>query len=151
MTGVTKHAGSWQGLNISGSTHTTATAQLNNVVLEYAGNDNSYGGQLYAENALVTVTQSLVRNGIRAGLFGWSRGRILATDTRFENNGDAAIALIYVEDYDLTMHKLVATGNGLNAVLISASNYVKGVRTWSNAGIPYVIAAPLGNTVGNNR
>ncbi len=149
ITGVSKSAGSWQGLNVSGSSTATATAQLNHVVLEYGGIDNSYGGQVYAETAWVTITNSVVRNGIRAGLFGWSKGRILASDTRFENNAGAAISLIYVADYDLTMPNLVAIGNGLNAIQINSTNYIKGNHTWNNAGIPFVLDAPVGNLAGD--
>ncbi|MCE7985885.1 MAG: hypothetical protein DYG89_32300 [Caldilinea sp. CFX5] len=147
ITGVVKNAGSWLGVRVSGSGGVTATAHLNHVLLEFGGSDNSAGGQLYAEYGLATVANSLVRNGIRAGLSGGSQGRIVATATRFENNGGAAITLLNVSDYDLVMPNLAATGNGLNAIQITSANELKGQRSW-NSTIPYVIGGALYNLAG---
>jgi hypothetical protein len=149
LTSATKSAGAWQGLSVYGSGAAPALVQLSHVTLEYGGIDNSYGGQIYAENAWVTMTHSIVRGGIRAGLFGWTRGRISAQDTRFESNASAAISLVDVAQHDLTMRNLIASGNGTNAVVINSTNYVSGTRLWQAAGIPYVIDAPIG-TLANN-
>lgn len=150
FTGVVKTAGSWFGVSVSGSGGVTATAHLNHVLLEFGGIDNSYGGQVAAEYAVVTVANSLVRNGIRAGLYGGNQGRIVASATRFENNGGAAIALLYVRDYDLLMPNLVATGNGLDAIRIDSTNYLTGQRLWDNSGIPYVIGGGIYNLAGDS-
>jgi len=69
FTGLVTTPGSWGGLAANNTAIAPAVVSLSYVTLEYGGVNGSYGAQLYADQAVVTVTHSLIRNGDSHGVY----------------------------------------------------------------------------------
>jgi hypothetical protein len=60
LTGVVTSPGSWGGISAIGTAATPAHVNLNYVTLDYGGASGSYGAQLFADQAVVSITHSLI-------------------------------------------------------------------------------------------
>ena len=94
FTGVVATPGSWGGLSANNTAPAPALVNLNYVTLDYGGIiTGSYGAQLYADQAVVTITHSLIRNGDSYGVFASTYAQVAIHDTRFISNTRSAIQL----------------------------------------------------------
>lgn len=136
FTGVVATPGSWGGISAV-ATYTPSLINLSYVTLDYGGEyDLRYGAQLYANNAVVTITHSLIRNGGSHGVYAESNARVDIHDTSFISNRRNAIQLNQPSNRDILMSGLSASDNGLNAVFIAGSTQMNGQRRWAFTGIP---------------
>ncbi|MBP6440628.1 MAG: Ig-like domain-containing protein [Caldilineaceae bacterium] len=144
FTGVVAAPGSWGGLAAHNTALAPAHVNLSYVTLEYGGGVNSsFGAQLYADQAVVTITHSLIRNGASHGVYvAFNNPQVTVHDTRFISNTGNAIQLNQPK-HDIAMSDLSASGNGVNAVYIAGSTTTNGRRQWAFPGIPFVIDAPV--------
>jgi hypothetical protein len=141
FTSVVPIPGSWGGLSAINTIISPARVNLSYVTLDYGGViTGSSGAQLYAYQAVVTITHSLIRNGDSHGVYVASNAQANIHDTSFISNTRSAIQLNQPQS-DLLMSGLSASGNGVNAVFIAGGTTMNGRRQWSNSGIPYVIDA----------
>ncbi|HZY41732.1 MAG TPA: hypothetical protein VFF59_07000, partial [Anaerolineae bacterium] len=150
FTGVVATPGSWGGLTANNTALAPARVDLTYVTLDYGGViTSSYGAQLYADQAVVTITHSLIRNGNSHGVYvAFNNPQAAIHDTRFISNTRNAIQLNQPRS-DLLMTGLSASGNGVNGVFIAGSTQMNGRRRWAYSGIPYVIDAPVIVVVGD--
>ena len=143
FTGVVATPGSWGGLWATNTAITPAHVNLSYVTLDYGGVNGSYGAQLYADQAVVTITHSLIRNGDSHGVYvAYNNPQVNIHDTSFINNTSNAIQLNQPKR-DILMSGLSASGNGVDAVFIAGTTQMNGRRQWAFTGIPYVIDAPV--------
>jgi hypothetical protein len=144
FTGVVATPGSWGGLTANNTALAPAHVNLSYVTLDYGGIiTGSYGAQLYADQAVVTITHSFIRNGTSHGVYvAYNNPQVDIHDTRFVSNTCNAIQLNQPKS-DLLMSGLSASGNGVNAVFIAGTTQMNGRRQWAFTGIPYVIDAPI--------
>ena len=141
FTGVVATPGSWGGLSANNTALAPAFVNLSYVTLDYGGViTGSTGAQLYADQAVVTITHSLIRNGDSYGVFASTNAQVDIHDTRFISNTRSAIQLNQPRR-DLLMSGLSASGNGVNAVFIAGGTTMNDRRQWANSGLPYVIDA----------
>jgi hypothetical protein len=150
FTGVNATQGSWAGISADGTLITPAQVTLNYVTLDYGGVSGSYGAEVYADHANVTINHSLIENGAGNGLYTTQNTHFDVQNTSFVGNGQNAIQLNQPK-VDLTIGGLSASGNGTNAIRLAgpASTPINGQREWSNPGIPYLVDTPIGNQVGD--
>ena len=148
LTGVVTTPGSWQGISASGSVAVPAVVNLDFVTLAYGGNNGSFGAQVYADRATVTINHSTISNGAGNGLYTTNNTAFTVNNTAFTGNGHDAIQ-IYSPTIDLTMTGLSASGNGTNGVHIIGNWTLSGQRRWANPGIPYIVDAALSNNSGD--
>ncbi len=150
FTGVITTPGSWRGiLGYSGVITSPAQVSLDYVTLEYAGLSNYYGAQVAADNADITVTHSLIRDGGGSGIYHEGDADLTVHDTRFENNGNDAIRIVSVV-HGLSLSGLNASGNGRDVVHVASTSYPQGQRRLYDPGLPYVIDAVVGNLPGDS-
>jgi hypothetical protein len=143
FTGVVATPGSWGGLAANNTIITPALVNLSYVTLEYGGVNGSYGAQLYANQAAVTITHSLIRNGDSHGVYvAYNNPQTNIHDTTFISNTRNAIQLNQPKT-DILLSGLSASSNGVNAVFIAGTTQMNGRRQWAFTGIPYVIDAPV--------
>ncbi len=141
FTGVVTTPGSWGGLSANNTAIAPAHVNLSYVTLDYGGVNGSYGAQLYADQAVVTITHSLIRNGDSHGVYiAYNNPQANIHDTSFINNTSNAIQLNQPKE-DIVMSGLSASGNGVNAVFIAGGTTIDDRRYWAFTGIPYVIDA----------
>jgi len=141
FTGVVPTPGSWGGLSANNTALAPAIVNLDYVTLDYGGViTGSYGAQLYADQAVVTITHSLIRNGDGTGVYGGYNVQVDIHDTSFISNTRSAIQLNQPR-HDILMSGLNASGNGVNAVFIAGGTTMNDRRQWAYSGIPYVIDA----------
>lgn len=142
FTGVVATPGSWGGISAL-ATVTPSLINLSYVTLDYGGVSGTYGAQLYVDQAVLTITHSLIRNGDSHGVYvAYNNPQANIHDTRFITNARNAIQLNQ-PNRDILMSGLSASGNGVNAVFIAGSTTMNGRRRWTSTGIPYVIDAPV--------
>jgi hypothetical protein len=149
FTAVTASPGSWSGIFADSVATTPALVSLSYATIEFAGIDNSYGGQVVVDHALAILDHTLIRNGKRSGVYAGSSARIDLQDTRLIGNSAEAVKLIQPES-DPKLVSLTAAGNGLNAVYIGGTTYLRGQHRWPASGLPYVIDAVFGNFSGDS-
>lgn len=135
FTGTTAQSGWWVGLYVDGSATTAAAATLDYVTI--AGGGRSAGGAtLYVEYATVNISHSTLSASSRDGLRAGPAGVVHIAGTTFTNNAQAAV--VYQDiGVDPVLANLVATGNGLDAVV--QTGMMSGNHVWENTGLPYVI------------
>jgi len=143
FTGVVATPGSWGGLSATNTAIAPAHVNLSYVTLDYGGVNGSDRAQFYTDQAVVTITHSLIRNGDSHGVYvAFNNPQANIHDTRFISNTRNAIQLNQPKS-DILMSGLSASGNGVNAVFIAGSTTMNGHRQWAFTGIPYVIDAPV--------
>lgn len=143
FTGVVAAPGSWGGLSALSTLITPSIIHLSYVTLEYGGTNSTSGAQVYAYNAVVTITHSLIRNGNGHGVYAEPNSpQVAIHNTSFISNTRNAIQLNQPKS-GILMTGLSASGNGVNAVTIAGSTTMNGQRRWAFTGIPYVINAPI--------
>lgn len=147
FTGVVATPGSWRGLSVDGSVGTPALLTLDHAVLQYGGIDGTYGAQVYADRAHISVGHSLFTNGGGDGVYGTVNTSFAISDTAFINNGRDAVFLTSVAT-DLLMTGLSASGNGTNAVVLGGTVYMHGQKRWLDPGLPFIVDAPVSNLPG---
>ena len=135
LTGVTASPGSWGGISAIGTAITPAQVNLNYVTLDYGGVSGSYGAQVYADQAVVTITHSLIRNSAGNGVYISLSSHFDAHSTNFVGNGQNAIQLNQPST-DLLMTDLTASGNGTDGVRLAGSSVWHGQHRWTFPGIP---------------
>jgi len=148
FTGVVTTPGSWGGLNIIGTVITPALASLNNVTLDYGGINGSFGAQVYADRAVVTMTHSLIRNSAGNGLYTTPLTHFDVHTTHFVSNSLNAIQLNQPTT-DLLMTDLSASGNGVDGVRVVGTTSMPGQRRWMFPGVPYIVDGPVSNVTGD--
>jgi hypothetical protein len=147
LTAVVATPGSWGGIstdNVANPAHVT----LDNVAMEYGGINGSYGAQVYADHAVISVHHSRLRDGAGNGIYTTISTQFDVQSTSFTNNGRNALQ-INSPIGDLTMSGLSATGNGTNAAHVIGPMTLHGQRRWTNPGIPYVVDGGIGNSPGD--
>jgi hypothetical protein len=94
LTGVVTTPGSWGGVSAHNTALAPATVELRYVTLDYGGVNGSYGAQLYADQAVVTVTHSLIRYGDSHGIYiAYTNPQANIHDTTFISNTSNAVQL----------------------------------------------------------
>ncbi len=143
FTGVVATPGSWGGISATNTVTSPALVDLSYVTLEYGGVNLSFGAQLYVDQAVVTMTNSLIRNGVSHGVYvAYNNPQVNILDTSFTGNARNAVQLNQPKS-DILMSGLSASGNGVNGVFIAGATTMNGNRRWASTGIPYVIDAPV--------
>ncbi len=148
LTGVTAAAGSWLGIHVDGSPAAPARLNLDYVNLDYGGVSGSYGAAIYADQAVITLTHSLVQDSAGNGLYATYRAGFEVQDSTFTDNQQSAIQLNQPSG-DLKLSGLSASGNGEDAVRVQNVTTMRGQRTWNNPGIPYIIDGSVSNLYGD--
>ena len=146
--GVVTTPGSWGDLNIIGTVITPALASLSNVTLDYGGINGSFGAQVYADRAVVTMTHSLIRNSAGNGLYTTLHTLFDVHSTHFFSNSLNAIQLNQPTT-DLLMTDLSASGNGVDGVRVVGTTPMPGQRRWMFPGVPYIVDGPVSNVAGD--
>ncbi len=149
FTGIVATPGSWGDISANNTSITPALVNLSYVTLEYGGAGSDHA-QLYADQAIVTMTHSLVRNGSNNGLyFTHLIGGFNVDTASFVGNGSNAVELV-TPGTDILLSNLNASGNGTNGVYVYAQGwYVTGQRHWTNPGIPYIFEYGPTNQAGD--
>src|SRR3990172_3410655 len=143
FTGVVATPGSWGGISATNTAINPAQVNISYLTLDYGGVNVSFGAQLYVDQAVVTMTNSLIRNGVSHGVYVASNNpQVSIHDTSFTGNARNAIQLNQPKS-DILMSGLSASGNGVNGVFIAGTTIMNGQRRWAFTGIPYVIDAPV--------
>jgi hypothetical protein len=148
FTGVLTTPGYWRGILVESLVVTPAVADLNFVTIEYGGQPGFYGANLYANNANITVTHSLVHHAEGSGVYHEGDGELVVRDTELNDNSNDAIRWISAQRW-FDFARLTATGNGRDVIFIDSTSYLDGERHWPAPGIPYVIDALIGNSPGD--
>jgi len=142
FTGLSQSAGSWGGLDTVGTAITPARVSLNHVTAEYGGLAGSFGAEVYADQAVVTITHSLIRDSAGNGVYVSINARLDAHDVQFIGNSQNAIQLNQPST-SLLMTDLAASGNGLDGVFVQGTAAIHGQQRWSAPGLPYIVNAPV--------
>jgi hypothetical protein len=148
LTGVVASPGSWGGISAIGTAATPAQVNLNYVTLDYGGASGSYGAQVYADEAVVSITHSLIRNSAGNGVYITLYGLLDAHATNFVGNGQNAIQLNQPST-DLLMTDLTASGNGTDGVFLAGSSVFHGQKRLMFPGIPYIVDAQIRTDLGD--
>lgn len=150
FTGITPTPGSWEGISIDGIANDAGKlpiSSLRHVVVEYGGTleqDNpggAYGGNVTVRNAIVTLADSVVRNGGHYGIVG--RGGVPGDTNTFTVqdttiSGNLSYALMFENaTANPVLRNLQATGNGVDGVGVRGE--LNGTHTWEQLAIPYVV------------
>ena len=93
LTGATTSPGSWGGISAVGTAILPARVELDYASLDYGGASGSYGAQVYADQAAITITHSLIRNSAGNGAYVSLSSHFDAHATNFVDNGQNAIQL----------------------------------------------------------
>ena len=148
FTGSTPTPGLWGGIVVNQYSTQLAVANLDWVILEYGGSNSGTGAQLFIDNGVVTMTNSIVRDGGGYGVFVNHDLHPQITDTLFQGNGKDAIGMVGASS-DLRFHNLTAVGNNLDVIRIEGNSNMPGDHIWQNAGIPYLFAGSASNQTGD--
>lgn len=148
FTGMLASPGSWEGLLVNGSVGSPAVLTLDHAVLEYGGINGSYGAQISADRAQVSIAHSLIRNGAGNGVYTTVNTSIIVDSTSFVSNGLNALHL-NSGSTDLLLTNLSANGNGTDGVRLGGTVYMHGQRHWTAPGIPYIVDSPVSNVPGD--
>jgi hypothetical protein len=148
LTGVVASPGTWDGISANGIVGTPAHVNLNYVTLDYGGVSGSSGAQVYADQAVVMITHSLVRNSAGNGVYISLNGLFEAHSTNFVDNAQNAIQLNQPSTY-LLMTDLSASGNGTDGVRLVGSSVMHGQKRWTFPGIPYIVEGPVRTDLGD--
>jgi uncharacterized repeat protein (TIGR01451 family) len=142
ITGVDKKPGSWEGLELYGNQGKPVTATFDHVTIEYGGMyTNTMPGNLKVEDAVVTVTNSILRNSAFNGIT--SNGGYVETqpsltldNVQFTGNQASAV-YCWAENCNIKAHDLSASGNGHNTITYDTN--LSGPVVWRKAGIDYLV------------
>ncbi len=146
--GVVASPGSWDGISAIGIVSAPALVNLNYVTLDYGGVSGSSGAQVYADQAVVTITHSLVRNSAGNGVYISLSSLFEAHSTNFVDNAQNAIQLNQPST-DLLMTDLSASGNGTDGVRLVGSSVMHGQKRWTFPGIPFIVEGPVRTDLGD--
>jgi hypothetical protein len=150
FTGATPSPGSWSGILGYSGVITPAQVSLDYVTLEYGGiSAGSSGAQVAADNADITVTHSLIRNGGGSGIYHEGDAHLTVSDTAFFDNGKDAVRIINA-GLGLNLSRLTAAGNGRDGINVASTSYFKGQHHWPAPGLPYYVEAVIGNLSGDS-
>jgi Bacterial Ig-like domain (group 1) len=149
MTAATAMPGSWRGITVDYTGGPKAALNLDYATLKYGGFNGSFGAEIYADKASVSIAHSHIQNSAGNGLYATGNTNFSVQATSFDNNGLNALNLAQ-PTIDLAMTGLTASGNGTNAVHITGINTaMTGQRHWSNPGIPFLIDGGVHNAPGD--
>ena len=140
--------GMWGGIMVHQYSTQPAIADLEWVTLEYGGLNGGTAAQLYIDYAVVTMTNSIIRDGGGYGVYVNNDLHPKITNTLIQRNGKAAIGMVGARS-DLRFHNLTAEGNNLDVISIAGYSNMHGDRIWQNAGIPYLFVGSAGNQTGD--
>ena len=142
LTGGGGTPGSWGGIRAVGTVNTPAQVNLDYVTLDYGGVSGSDGAQVYADQAVVKISHSLIQHSAGNGVYVSISSQFEAHSTNFVGNGQNAIQLNQPST-DLLMTDLSASGNGTNGVRLVGSSVWHGQHRWTFPGIPYIVEGPV--------
>ncbi len=148
FTGVSHAAGSWGGLSAVGTAITPAKVSLNHALVDYGGTAGSSGAAVYADQAALTITRSLIRNSAGNGVYVSINARLDAHLDQFTNNAQRAIQLNQPSS-SLLMTELSASGNGADGVWIEGTASIHGQQRWTAPGVAYIVNAPVHTSQGD--
>jgi hypothetical protein len=151
ITGVEKKPGSWEGLELYGNQGKPVRATFDHVTIEYGGMyTNTLPGNLKVENAVVTMTNSIIRNSAVNGIT--SNGGYIETqpslyldNVQFSGNQASAV-FCWNENCNIQAHNLKASSNGHNTITYDTS--LLNAVVWGKAGIDYLVQNEV--VIGNN-
>ncbi|HEU5011269.1 MAG TPA: Ig-like domain-containing protein [Roseiflexaceae bacterium] len=144
FTGATEMPGSWRGIDFAGSAAATLTGSiLDHVIVEYGGLPFSTGANLHLQHADIAIAHSMIRSGLRAGIYAEAGGVAHISDTAITaNQGDA---VTFVDGaVNPRLARLSVSGNGSDTIGMGSGTMI-GEHTWEAAGAPY--RALPGNTL----
>ncbi len=138
-------AGDWLGVFFdSGSTGNL----LDHVTVRYGGSDYFVAsGEVYANNAGLTLSNSILSNSAVGGLQLVACSPTVTADTLQNNNG----AAIHIDPAsNPVISGVTATGNVVNGVVVGAATFGASVP-WAGQGLPYslsgTVTVPQGDTL----
>jgi len=105
FTGLVAAPGSWAGVFVDGTSVTPALANLSYVTLDYGGVSGSDRAQVYADRAVVTITQSLIRNSAGNGVYASMLAQFDAHSTNF-------VGMARTETLDVPRHSIYRRRSG---------------------------------------
>jgi len=149
LTGAVTTPGSWAGILADGTPAAPAQVSLSYVTFQFGGLNSLTGGQIVADHAGLILNHSQFQNGAGNGIYATGNTNLEVHDTGFTGNGGSAMRLIQPVS-GLNLSALTATGNGLDAIYVGGTTYLRGQHHWPTAGIPYVIDGLLGNMAGDS-
>jgi parallel beta-helix repeat protein len=137
LTGIKQQPAGWWGLRVSGG-----SAELDHVTIEYGGEDTEdWGGNLSVSSAVITVTNSILRNSGSHGLFSDGGSPDEPNSVKVSNTtitGSRLAAVVCADEscnYDF--NNLTVNGNGTDGIVYRSFAMTGG--TWRNLGLPYII------------
>ncbi len=148
LTGMTTTPGSWGGILANGTLTAPAQVSLNYVNLDYGGVSGSSDAEVYADQALVTITNSVISHSAGNGVYASINAHFDAHTTNFVSNAQNAIQLNQPST-SLLMRDLTASLNGSNGVRLVGTSTFHGVQQLTFPGIPYIVDAPITNALGD--
>ena len=149
ITAATATPGSWRGIAVDYTGGPKAALNLDYATLKYGGFNGSFGAEIYADKASISIAHCHIQDSAGSGLYATGSTNFSVQSTSFDNNGLNAINLAQ-PTIDLAMTGLSARGNGTNAVHVTGINTaMSGQRHWTNPGIPYLIDGSVHNTYGD--
>ncbi len=149
ITAKTASAGSWRGIAVDNTGGPKAVLNMDYTTMLYGGFSGSFGAEIYANVANITINHSHIRNSAGSGIYASGSTNFSVQNTSFDNNGQDAIELVEPKT-DLALTGLTASGNVTNAVHVTGLNtYMGGQRRWANPGIPYLIDGAVSNNPGD--
>jgi hypothetical protein len=148
--GVATTPGSWEGISFDGVADTTGklpASSLRHIVVEHGGTveqnnpGSAYGASVTVRNAIVTLADSVIRDGGNYGIAG--RGgvegdgnQLTVADTTI--SGHPSYALMFEhKTANPVLRNLRASGNGIDAVGVRGA--LSGTHVWEHLAIPYVV------------
>lgn len=149
ITAATTTPGSWRGIAVNSTGGPKAVLNMDYTTILYGGFIGSFGAEIYADKANITVNHSHIRNSAGSGIYATGSTNFTIHNTSFDNNAQDAIKLAEPKT-DMALTGLTANGNGTNAVHVSGlSSTMGGQREWANPGIPYLVDVSISNNPGD--
>jgi hypothetical protein len=132
----TPSAGQWNGIQFnSGSTGNV----LDHVDVRYGGQDGSFPGEIVAQSAGLSLTNSIIETSYRDGTRIQGSNPTITGET-FQNNQGPAISMDLASNPAFT--GTTASGNNINAVVLD-SGTLAGNAFWNSPSIVYWLSGNL--------
>lgn len=149
FSGVSKAPGAWSGVSIGSFLATSATAELEHVVIEYGG--GSGGDALRLVQATARARDITVRSSGRHGVNVGAGARFEGARLRLLDNGAAAqgypLVLGNLDVEPMRVQDLTVAGNGIDAIAVQGAALSGGQR-WAALGVPYHVLGLIGVPAG---
>jgi hypothetical protein len=146
--GTTQQSGHYRGLRF-GPDNVTSVTVLRNVVVEFAGRNNTdveRGAVEILAGSSPSIAQSIIRESLNYGLYAqWGAGADMLDwfhDNQITANVRAPIS-IGADDVSTLGTGLELIGNGQDRIFVRGSAVRRPEATWRNHGVPYYLSAGL--------